>query len=55
MKSTTPQKKKYYRRLLAVLQKNNGRTFADLAMEHGLSIGQFKDGYQRTSRWEPKG
>ena len=30
--------KKYYRRLLAVLYKNNGRTFADIAREHDVSI-----------------
>jgi transposase len=37
MKNTTTDKK-YYRRLLAVLQKSNGRTFADIAKEHGVSI-----------------
>ena len=36
MKNTTD--KRYYRRLLAVLQKSNGRTFADIAKEHGVSI-----------------
>ena len=33
----TPDKK-HYRRLLAVIQKNNGRTFEDIAMEHDVSI-----------------
>lgn len=37
MKNTTTDKR-HYRRLLAVLQKNNGRTFADIAKEHGVSI-----------------
>jgi transposase len=37
MKNTTD--KKYYRRLLAILQKSsNGRTFEDIAKEHGVSI-----------------
>ena len=27
-----------YRRLLAVIQKSNGRTFEDIAKEHGVSI-----------------
>ena len=30
--------KRHYRRLLAVIQKSNGRTFADIAKEHGVSI-----------------
>ena len=30
--------KKLYRRLLAVTQKSNGRTFEDIAKEHGVSI-----------------
>jgi transposase len=30
--------KKHYCRLLAVLQKSNGRTFADIAKEHSVSI-----------------
>ena len=38
MKNTTTTDKRHYRRLLAVLQKNNGRTFADIAKEHGVSI-----------------
>jgi transposase len=33
----TPDKKNY-RRLLAVIQKSNGRTFEDIAKEHGVSI-----------------
>ena len=33
----TPDKK-HYRRLLAVIQKSNGRTFEDIAKEHGVSI-----------------
>ena len=37
MKNTTTDKK-YYRRLLAVLHKSNGTTFADIAKEHGVSI-----------------
>ena len=37
MKNTTTDKK-YYRRLLAVLQKSNGRTFADIAKEHAIGI-----------------
>lgn len=36
MKDSTD--KKNYRRLLTVLQKSNGRTFADIAKEHGVSI-----------------
>ena len=37
MKKTTTDKR-HYRRLLAVLQKSNSRTFADIAKEHGVSI-----------------
>ena len=37
MKNTTADKKNY-RRLLAVIQKSNGRTFEDIAKEHGVSI-----------------
>ena len=37
MKNTTTDKR-HYRRLLAVIQKSNGRTFADIAKEHGVSI-----------------
>jgi transposase len=37
MKNTTTDKR-HYRRLLAVLQKSNSRTFADIAKEHGVSI-----------------
>ena len=36
MKDSTD--KKNYRRLLAVLHKSNGRTFADISKEHGVSI-----------------
>jgi len=36
MKNTAD--KRHYRRLLAVLQKSNGKTFADIAKEHGVSI-----------------
>ena len=36
MKNTTD--KRHYRRLLSVLQKSNGRTFVDIAKEHGVSI-----------------
>ena len=36
MKDSTD--KKNYRRLLAVFHKSNGRTFADIAKEHGVSI-----------------
>ena len=36
MKKTTD--KRHYRRLLAILQKSNGRTFEDIAKEHGVSI-----------------
>jgi len=36
MKNTSD--KKNYRRLLTVLQKSNGRTFADIAKEHGVNI-----------------
>src|SRR5918992_1762400 len=36
MKNTSD--KKNYRRLLAVIQKSNGRTFEDIAKEHGVSI-----------------
>ena len=36
MKNTAD--KKNYRRLLAVIQKSNGRTFEDIAKEHGVSI-----------------
>jgi transposase len=35
MKNTS--NKKEYRRLLAILQKAEGRTFEDIAMEHGVS------------------
>lgn len=41
----TPDKK-HYRRLLAVLQKSNGRTFEDIAKEHGVSI-------RTVQRWIP--
>jgi len=37
MKNTTD--KRHYRRLLAVIQKINGRTFEDIAKEHGISVG----------------
>jgi transposase len=37
MKKTTTDKR-HYRRLLAVLQKSNSRTFEDIAKEHGVSI-----------------
>lgn len=37
MKNTTTDKR-LYRRLLAILQKSNGRTFEDIAKEHGVSI-----------------
>ena len=50
MKNTTTDKK-YYRRLLAVLHKSNGTTFADIARNMVWVSGQFKDGYQQTSRW----
>ena len=33
----TPDKK-HYRRLLAVIQKSNGRTFEDISKEHDVSI-----------------
>lgn len=36
MKNTSD--KKLYRRLLAVIQKSNGRTFEDIAKEHGVSV-----------------
>ena len=36
MKNTSD--KKNYRRLLAVIQKSNGRTFEDITKEHGVSI-----------------
>jgi transposase len=36
MKNTTD--KRQYRRLLAILQKSNGRTFKDIAKEHVVSI-----------------
>ena len=36
MKNTAD--KRHYRRLLAVIQKSNGRTFEDIAKEHGVSI-----------------
>ena len=36
MKDSTD--KKHYRRLMSILQKSNGRTFADIAKEHGVSI-----------------
>jgi transposase len=36
MKNTAD--KRYYRRLLTVIQKSNGRTFEDIAKEHGVSI-----------------
>ena len=37
MKNTTADKR-HYRRLLAVIQKSNGRTFEDIAKEHCVSI-----------------
>ena len=37
MKNTT-QTRRHYRRLLAVIQKSNGRIFEDIAKEHGVSI-----------------
>ena len=37
MKNTTTDKR-HYRRLLAVIQKSNGRTFEDIAKEHCVSI-----------------
>jgi transposase len=37
MKNTTTDKRNY-RRLLAVIQKSNGRTFEDISKEHGVSI-----------------
>jgi transposase len=42
MKNTTD--KRQYRRLLAIIQKNNGRTFKDIAKEHVVSI-------RSTQRW----
>jgi len=42
MKNTTD--KRQYRRLLAILQKSNGRTFKDIAKEHVVSI-------RSTQRW----
>ena len=44
MKNTSD--KKHYRRLVAVLQKSNGRTFEDIANEHGVNI-------RTVQRWIP--
>ena len=53
MKNTAD--KKNYRRLLAVIQKSNGRTFEDIAKEHVVSVSeQSRDGYQHIFRWEQK-
>ena len=36
--------KKEYRRLLAILQKGEGRTFEDIANEHESAAGLYRDG-----------
>ena len=48
MKST--DNKKDYRRLLAILQKGEGRTYHDIAKEHGVSSNLYKDGSLHTLR-----
>ena len=42
MKST--DNKKDYRRLLAILQKGEGRTYHDIAKEVELAVDSYKDG-----------
>ena len=48
MKST--DNKKDYRRLLAILQKGEGRTYHDIAKEHELAVDLHKDGSLHTLR-----
>ena len=42
--------KKDYRRLLAILQKGEGRTYHDIAKERGVSSRSVKDGLLHTLR-----
>ena len=44
--------KKEYRRLLAILQKVEGRSYEDIANEHGVSSRSDKGGLLRTLRKE---
>ena len=48
MKSTDI--KKDYRRLLAILQKGEGRTYHDIAKEHGISSRSVQMGCRHTLR-----
>jgi hypothetical protein len=44
----TTHNKKQYRRLVAILQKVKGRTYQDIANEHGVTVaGLYKDGLLR--------
>ena len=42
--------KKEYRRLLAILQKAQGRTYEDIANEHGTAAGLYRDGLPLISK-----
>ena len=42
--------KKEYRRLLAILQKVEGRSYEDIANEHGVRAGLYKGGLLHTLR-----
>ena len=44
--------KKEYRRLLAILQKVEGRSYEDIANEHGVTAGLYKGGLLHTLRKE---
>ena len=44
--------KKEYRRLLAILQKVEGKYYVDIANEHGVSTGLYKGGLLHTLRKE---
>ena len=48
MKNTN--NKKEYRRLLAILQKVEGRSYEDIANEHGVRTGLVKGGLLHTLR-----
>jgi transposase len=53
MKNTAD--KRHYRRLLAVLQKSNGRTFEDIAKEHDVSIRSVQRWISAYFQMETKG
>ena len=44
--------KKEYRRLLTILQKGEGRTFEDIANEHGVSSRSVEMGYCLYPKWD---